>query len=88
MTFAKGYFDSPYGRINSGWKVNNKTLTYSATVPANTTATLYLPNGSEKNVKENGKAVDQSKGITFIRYENGKAVYELKSGEYEFTAPL
>ena len=88
MTFAKGYFDSPYGRINSGWKIENKALTYSATVPANTTATLYLPTSSEKAVKESGKVVGQAKGVTFIRYENGKAVYELKSGEYVFTAPL
>ncbi|MEI6139069.1 MAG: family 78 glycoside hydrolase catalytic domain [Mariniphaga sp.] len=86
MTFAKGYFDSPYGRINSGWKIENKALTYSATVPANTTATLYLPTSSEKAVKESGKVVGQAKGVTFIRYENGKAVYELKSGEYTFTA--
>ena len=85
MTSAKGYFDSPYGRINSGWKADNKILTYSATVPANTTATLYLPTGSEKNVKESGKPSVQTKGITFIRYENGKAIYALKSGEYVFT---
>ena len=87
MTSAKGYFDSPYGRINSNWKVANKVLTYSATVPANTTATLYLPASSEKAVKESGKPAGQTKGVTFIRYENGKAVYELKSGEYQFTVP-
>jgi alpha-L-rhamnosidase len=85
MTSAEGYYDSMYGRISSAWKVNGNVLTYKATVPGNTTATLYLPAASEKSVKEGGKDASRAKGITFIKYENGKAVYELKSGSYEFT---
>ena len=86
MTWAKGFYDSQYGRINSGWKVDNTILTYKATVPANSTATLYLPTSSAKTVKESGSAADKAKGITFIKYENKKAVYELKSGSYTFVA--
>jgi len=86
MTFAKGHYDSMYGRIESGWKLEKGILTYSATIPANTTATLYLPASSEKKVTESGKAATMAKGIRFIKYENGKSVYELKSGNYEFTA--
>jgi len=86
MTFAKGYYDSMYGRIESGWRLENGNLIYSATVPANTTAMLYLPALSEKKVTESGKAATMAKGIRFIKYENGKSVYELKSGNYEFTA--
>jgi alpha-L-rhamnosidase len=88
MTWATGYYDSMFGRINSSWKVDNGILTYTATVPANTTATLYLPAGSAKAVKEGGKDVNNIKGITFIKFENGKAVYELKSGSYEFVSNL
>jgi len=86
MTWAEGYYDSMYGRIGSGWKVNGGTMTYKATVPANTTAKLFLPTSSEKTVKEGGKDTGKAKGVTFVKYENGKAVYELKSGSYEFTA--
>jgi alpha-L-rhamnosidase len=86
MQSAEGYYDSMYGRISSAWKVNGGALTYKATVPANTTATLYLPASSEIAVKEGGKDASKTKGVTFIKYENGKAVYELKSGSYEFTA--
>jgi len=52
----------------------------------NTTATLYLPAASEKTVKEGGKDASKARGVTFTKYENGKAVFELKSGNYEFTA--
>lgn len=86
MTYAKGYYDSQYGRINSSWKLEKDILTYSVTVPANTTATLYLPASSAQTVKESGKTVDKANGITFVKYENGKSVYELKSGNYDFTA--
>jgi alpha-L-rhamnosidase len=84
MTSAEGHYDSIYGRIRSAWKVEGKTLAYSATVPANTAATLYLPASSPSQVTEGGKPVENTKGITFVRHENGKAVYRLLSGTYEF----
>ncbi|MFI5136199.1 MAG: family 78 glycoside hydrolase catalytic domain [Sphingobacteriales bacterium] len=88
MTWAKGYYDSDYGRINSSWKVDKRVLTYSATVPANTTATLYLPTVDVKSIKESGKAVALAKGVTLIKFEGGKALFELKSGSYTFSAKL
>ena len=86
MTWAKGYYDSEYGRINSGWKMENNKFIYSATVPANTTATLYLPASDVKTIKESGKPVNKASGIKFIRFEKKKAVFELQSGSYEFTS--
>ena len=87
MAYAKGYYDSMYGKILSAWNVNGGVLTYNATVPANTTATLYLPAASEKSVKEGGKPVgSNSASITLLRFEQGKAVYELTSGSYSFTS--
>lgn len=89
MTYAKGFYDSMYGKIVSSWKTENNVLTYQATVPANTSATLYLPATSEKAVKEGGKNISaKTAGIAFLRYEKGKAVYELTSGTYEFTSQL
>jgi len=86
MTSAKGYYDSPYGRIESEWQLDGKKLIYKATVPANTTATLYLPATFLKEVMESGKAVDKAKGITNVKFEKGKVVAELASGTYSFVA--
>jgi alpha-L-rhamnosidase len=85
MTYAKGYYDSPYGRINSSWKTAGNSLVYTATVPANTKATLYLPAPSASAVTEAGKPAAKAKGIKFLRYADGKAVYELASGSYVFS---
>jgi len=88
MTSAQGYYDSMYGRISSAWRVDGSTLTYRATVPANTAATLYLPTSSADSVKESGKDARRASGLTFVKWENGKAVYTLTSGSYVFTATL
>jgi alpha-L-rhamnosidase len=85
MTSAEGYYDSMYGRIESSWKVDGGVLTYRTTVPANTTATLYLPASSPSVVKEGGSDASRARGVTFVRQERGKAIYTLTSGTYEFT---
>ena len=43
MTWAKGYYDSIYGRIESQWRLENGKTVYTIKVPANTSATLTLP---------------------------------------------
>lgn len=88
MTGAKGFYDSMYGRISSGWEVENGVLTYTTSVPANTTATLYLPASSVKAIKEGGKPIKKSRDVTFVKYESGRAIYQLKSGDYVFTSTL
>ena len=87
MNWAKGYYDSMYGRIASEWRAENRRLVYRTTVPANTTATLYLPAGSESEVTESGHPASESAGIRFVRMAGGRAEYELGSGSYEFSVP-
>ena len=63
---------------------------YNATVPANTTATLYLPAENGAAVYESGKDITKEAvdGITFVGYENGKAVFNLVSGSYAFSTSV
>ncbi|MEK6476274.1 family 78 glycoside hydrolase catalytic domain [Catalinimonas sp. 4WD22] len=84
MTWAKGYYDSMYGRIESEWRMEEGQLVYKARVPANSTATLYLPAGSVKTVEESGKRLKRAKGISDIKEEEGKIICKLASGSYEF----
>ena len=43
-------FPSVYGDIKSSWSRQNGKMTWTVTIPANTTATLYLPNGKTKEI--------------------------------------
>lgn len=84
MTYAKGYYDSMYGRIVSGWKLEGDVMVYQCTVPANTTARLYLPIASADKITEGKKRLKKSKGVKYIGVEGVKVVLELSSGSYSF----
>ena len=84
-TSLTGSYNSNYGEIKSSWTADNgELLSYSATVPANTSATLYLPISEDQanvtTVPEGAEFVEMTEhnGITC-------AVYTLESGSYEFT---
>lgn len=86
ITWAKATYNSYYGDIKSAWmRKDDGRITYTATIPANTTATLYLPVVSENDeIFESGKPVAEAEGVTFVEIKDGKAKYELKSGTYNF----
>ena len=82
-TSLEGSYDSNYGTIKSAWKAEKgRMVSYKATVPANTSATVYLPVGDE--VSEFGSA----DGARFIEItsRNGlrTAKYEVTAGTWEF----
>lgn len=85
FTYANGSYESNYGTIYSGWTAKDGAMeTYTATVPANTTATLYLPISQEQ-----ANATTAPEGAEFVEMteHNGTtcAVYTLQAGSYEFT---
>lgn len=88
LTHAKGGYDSMYGRIESGWALEGNTFTYTCTVPANTTATLYLPGGSAASVTESGNTLEKADGVTVVGEEKGCIVIELASGSYSFCSSV
>jgi alpha-L-rhamnosidase len=84
MTYAKGYYESMYGRIESGWERRDGIYHYRFVVPANTTATVYIPAQKERDVTEHGKRAAKAKSVQFLKMENGKAVYKVGAGVYMF----
>ncbi|CAH0994347.1 hypothetical protein EMA8858_00456 [Emticicia aquatica] len=84
MTWAKGFYESVYGKIASEWRYEGAKLIYKTTIPANTMATLYLPAKTIVQVKENGKTLTPTNGISNILLEDGQVKMTLASGEYSF----
>jgi alpha-L-rhamnosidase len=83
-TSLKGSYNSNYGVISSSWTADGKgnMTSLSVTVPANTTATLYLP------VSDGLEKFSNAEGAAFVkkttRYNVAVAEYNLSSGKYEF----
>jgi alpha-L-rhamnosidase len=84
FTSLNGSYQSEYGTITSSWTADgNGTMTsYTAGVPANTTATLYLPVISTITNQVTAEEI-RFKGMT-IRNGISVAQYELTSGRFQF----
>lgn len=90
ITAASASHTSYYGTISSAWQLpEGSQLDYKCTVPANTTATLFLPVADEQTVVHEGNTTaEEAESVEYVGYENGCKIYKLGSGHYHFTASL
>jgi alpha-L-rhamnosidase len=86
LSWATGRYDSIRGRIVSDWKTTDDSFALNVEIPANTTATVYVPARSADAVTESGVPADRAAGVKFLRMEEGAAVFEVESGRYQFLA--
>ena len=68
---GQAQYDSIHGRIATRWKREAGAIHLDLTVPANTTATLFLPAGSANAVTESGQPAAKAPGVKFARMAAG-----------------
>ncbi|PWK27633.1 alpha-L-rhamnosidase-like protein [Arcicella aurantiaca] len=78
VTFAKANYLSPYGKIVSDWTKKGDHFSLKVEIPANTTATIYLPTTTKSKVLVNGEIVKKS------NFQEDKTLLNIGSGEYLF----
>jgi alpha-L-rhamnosidase len=88
LTSARTQFDSMYGTIITDWQRKDGQILLNVTVPANTTASVYLPTTNSDAIKESDWPTDLSPNVDFLCMKNNKAVYKISSGNYTFTSPI
>jgi alpha-L-rhamnosidase len=88
LEYAKARYNSIHGKIVSGWELENGKLIMNVSVPANTSAFVYVPTEDISQVTEGGKLVKDSEGVKFLRMEKGAAVFKVDSGSYIFESIL
>jgi len=88
LSSVRASFDSLHGQVASAWEWEGDTLRWDVVVPANTTATVFVPTDDPGSVQEGGQPADQSEGLQRLRAEDGFAVYTAGAGAYQFTARL
>lgn len=79
-----GYL-SATGEIKSRWKRDGSQIKWQIEVPANSTAIIDIPAASAASVKEGGKAISNTEGVSLVKWTNGIATLRIGSGNYEFT---
>jgi len=72
-------YETGYGKVSSHWAVANGTLNMNVVIPANTTATIYVP------VKANSKVTQDAKAIS-VQAINGYVAVNVGSGNYHFSS--
>ncbi|XEC96148.1 family 78 glycoside hydrolase catalytic domain [Paenibacillus tarimensis] len=83
---AEAWHELRAGRAAISWeKEEEGGILLKVTIPPNTTAYIHVPSSSAESVKESGCAVRDMRGVTFVRFADGAAVFYAGSGEYSFT---
>jgi alpha-L-rhamnosidase len=88
LTWARAHHDCLFGRIASEWKREGSRFQLDAQIPPNTTATVYVPAGSERDVTESGVPAARAPGLKFLRLERGAAVFAAQSGTYHIASTV
>jgi alpha-L-rhamnosidase len=86
LNSVKASFKSIHGVITSQWRKQPGLFTWKISIPANTSAIVYIPANNENEISEGNKPVTQSEAIKFLRMEGKRAVFVIGSGSYQFTS--
>ncbi len=84
FTQASADLQTLYGLAASRWKRDEKDLTLEVEIPANTTATVYVPATNAAAITESGKQLTTLPDLKVAGIENGYVALKIGSGSYRF----
>ncbi len=79
--------ETPYGLVSSAWKITDSRFFLSVTIPANTSADIFVPS-TGKTLKQNGADLDHAEWITPEGTPYGFMKIHVGSGNYVFDTPF
>jgi hypothetical protein len=84
VTSTKASHQSPYGLIATDWKKSASGFDLTVTIPANTTATIYLPATASARITEGGQPLEKHPELQSLGFAEGRARIKAGSGTYHF----
>ena len=87
LTSASGSLKTMYGTIKSDWKIETGTMTYTCSIPPNSSATVCFENSEANDIVLNNLPLLKN-GEAKISGNNQKVKIELGSGNYIFVLPF
>jgi alpha-L-rhamnosidase len=88
FTRVSASHSGPYGTVSSAWTLQAGRFELRVAVPANSTATVRLPQAELSAVEEGGKPAAEILGPQRLRQDGGDVIAEIGSGEYAFSYPM
>jgi hypothetical protein len=84
LKWARGSLETVRGRIESEWRIEGGKFRLSVSIPANTTASIFLPAAAIGSVREGGRPAEKSEAVKAVARDDGRTVFEIGSGRYVF----
>jgi hypothetical protein len=84
LAWVDAGYQSIHGPIEVKWKRERGTFYLNVTIPANTTATVFVPARQTGTVRESGRPGAQAACVEFLRREGDRDVFAVASGSYRF----
>ena len=75
---------TPLGQAGITWRNQDGRFLMNILVPVGSTATVYVPASNTQHVTESGKDPAESTGVSFLRMQDGYAIFRVSSGAYHF----
>lgn len=88
LQFVKATYHSIRGPISSHWEEKDNAFRWQIALPANTSATVYVPTTDAGSITESGKPLEQLVVVKFVRVEENHTVLTVASGTYDFRCSL
>jgi alpha-L-rhamnosidase len=95
LDFVNASYNSMHGLIKSEWSVrtlsekkNVAQIEWNISVPANSSAAVYIPAKSLTDVIESGVDLSKAEGVQSVKFENGLAIVQVGSGDYKFVSKI
>ncbi|MCO5053696.1 MAG: glycoside hydrolase family 78 protein [Verrucomicrobiae bacterium] len=86
--WVRAHYDSIRGRIESNWRRTPDQFELATLIPANTTATVYLPAKQADQITEGQLPIAQVEGVKLVRLADGVAELSVTAGQYRFVSKL
>jgi alpha-L-rhamnosidase len=88
ITSAKADLETCYGKASSAWQLQNNQLVLSVEVPANTSASIFIPAKNAEAITEGGKRIAGNRDLKVAGREGEYIKVETGSGKYVFRVNL
>jgi len=88
LTWAKAAMSTVRGEVRCEWRLHGGRFILTVAIPANTTATVFIPGQDPAAVREGTGPAASAEGVSFRGVEAGACVYAIGSGRYEFSTLL
>jgi len=86
LTRASASLDTPYGLVESSWKLSRGVLDWSVTIPPNTSAIAVCPAIAADAVLIHSRPWHQTRGVRAAK-SHGPTAFSLVAGRYRLTFP-